>query len=634
MSKIVSKLFINEKTKSNKASHSKESELNETEIKMSLEIKRTTNYLEKRLKNKEIKEYIPIAMRKKKEKSEENTKWELNKNAKEYVPTKNKLKKKEKKEVKEEPKIYSYEFLMKFETMEISNKTDLLNEEVLEHINSLNIVVKHEEKWSRKDYTKEEKTAEDNKKKFEANDNKDSDIKELREIMNTMTKDNYDEKKEIILKKIKDDEKLQEQFIKKILFKKAVMEMPYAELYSELSKFLNKKLPQKSKKSEKSSLFREILIDECKKVLKAKNFDEYINEEDQREKEIKIKKFYKGNMNLILQLVKVKMQSKKIIVDCFEFLIKKFQNEKDSSFKIMIVETILHLVNTFGTYINTENEKLKVEDAKKYKEKVDEFIEELEEIKDDESLPGHIKYKIINLIEKKKNNYKESKFEKSLRIYSKEELKKESIKEDDKTEMDTAEADEEAKEKEQEEINEKIKSDLSEYKDCIEEDGNSKNFTWKTTTILYDVEFKSIEDITEGYLVASADFIENEDNIQYAKDYIKELFSFYNEKMEMKEKDDLQKRVFSLYELVKDFAYETPKIYDIYAYLFFVFMENDIMEIEDFKKIFIGRKKDDIKKLSMICKNVHDYNKSDEFKKELKAVPFVCKNKREFEWVF
>ena len=106
------------------------------------------------------------------------------------------------------------------------------------------------------------------------------------------------------------------------------MEMPFAELYSELAKFLNKKLPQKSKKSEKSSLFREILIDECKKVLKLINFDEYINEEDQQEKEMKIKQFYKGNMNFVIQLVKVKLQAKRAIEDSFEFLLKRYKNER------------------------------------------------------------------------------------------------------------------------------------------------------------------------------------------------------------------------------------------------------------------------------------------------------------------
>lgn len=631
MSKKIFNNFENGKTSFNKASHSNCLD-NIKSLKSSgnpnpFDIK---DVIAQIINTKQFEEFKP----------KNSSHIKLNLNAKVYVHSKNRLKKEEK---KEESQIYSFELLMKYENMEISNKTDLLSKDVLNHIDSFKIVVKYEQKfkngqkgeiWAKKDFTKEEKVAEENKKKLNESDNKDKDIKELREIMNIMTKNNYDEQKDIILKIIKDDEKLQEQFIKKVLFKKAVMEMPFAELYSELAKFLNKKLPQKSKKSEKSSLFREILIDECKKVLKATNFDEYINEEDQQEKEMKIKKFYKGNMNLVIQLVKVKLQAKRAVEDSFEFLLKRYKNEESKFFKTMLAETILLLIDKFGTFINTEKGKVKDEDTKKYNKKLDEFIKNLEEIKNDKALPGHIKFNIINLIEKRKNKYKESKFEKSLRVYSKEELERELVKEDEKTEVDTAEAEEECKEREQEEIIEKIKSDLTEYKECVEEEGDSKKFTWKTTTILYDVEFKSIEDITQGYLAASADFIEKEDNIKYAKDYIRELFNYYNEKMDDKEKDDLIKRVFSLYELVKDYAYDTPKIYEIYSYLLFTFMENNIMEVKDIQDIFKDKEGEDLKYLSGVLQNIYNYNKSDEFKSELKAIPFISKNKGEFEWVF
>ena len=631
MSKKIFNNFENGKTSFNKASHSNCLD-NIKSLKSSgnpnpFDIK---DVIAQIINTKQFEEFKP----------KNSSHIKLNLNAKVYVHSKNRLKKEEK---KEESQIYSFELLMKYENMEISNKTDLLSKDVLNHIDSFKIVVKYEhkfkngqksEKWVKKDFTKEEKVAEENKKKLNESDNKDKDIKELREIMNIMTKNNYDEQKDIILKIIKDDEKLQEQFIKKVLFKKAVMEMPFAELYSELAKFLNKKLPQKSKKSEKSSLFREILIDECKKVLKATNFGEYINEEDQQEKEMKIKKFYKGNMNLVIQLVKVKLQAKRVVEDSFEFLLKRYKNEESKFFKTMLAETILLLIDKFGTFINTEKGKVKDEDTKKYNKKLDDFIKNLEEIKNDKALPGHIKFNIINLIEKRKNKYKESKFEKSLRVYSKEELERELVKEDEKTEVDTAEAEEECKEREQEEIIEKIKSDLSEYKECVEEEGDSKKFTWKTTTILYDVEFKSIEDITQGYLAASADFIEKEDNIKYAKDYIRELFNYYKEKMDDKEKDDLIKRVFSLYELVKDYAYDTPKIYEIYSYLLFTFIENNIMEVKDIQDIFKDKEGEDLKYLSGVLQNIYNYNKSDEFKSELKAIPFISKNKGEFEWVF
>ena len=160
------------------------------------------------------------------------------------------------------------------------------------------------------------------------------------------------------------------------------------------------------------------------------------------------------------------------------------------------------------------------------------------------SLPGKIKYNIINLIEKKKHNYKETKYEKSLRVFSKKELEEELNKEyeNEKEKEETAEAEEEYKERYQEEISEKIKNDLIEYKNCVEEEGTSEKFLWKTITLLYDVEFKPFDDIISGYVIASADFIEKESNIKYTMDYIRELIIYYNEKMDEKEKNDLKNR--------------------------------------------------------------------------------------------
>ena len=616
-----SKNITNEKSQSNKAFHS----INPKQI----------NFLEEKIKNKKIKDFIPKKMRP----IEENDNNKLNINAKEFIPTKNRLIKEKKEEKKEnEEKIYSLEFLLQFENMEISHETNLLTKEVLDHINSFKNEVKHDQKstiWKRKDYTKEEKTAEQNKKLLKEHDNKDSDIKELRAIMNILTKDNYEEEKTNILKIIKNDEKLQEKFIN-ILYKKAVMEMPYAELYATLSKFLDKNLPQKSTKSKKSSLFREKLIDKTRKILKETNFDKYVDEKEKEERELKIKKINMGNINFIIQLIKVKMLSKKIISDCFDYIFTKYQNEKDNFLKYVYAETIILLIDKFGVYINNEKKKMENEELEKYIEKIDDYMKKLDEITNDKSLPGKIKYNIINLIEKKKHNYKETKYEKSLRVFSKKELEEELNKEyeNEKAEEETAEAEEEYKERYQEEINEKIKNDLIEYKNCVEEEGTSEKFLWKTITLLYDVEFKPFDDIISGYVIASADFIEKESNIKYTMDYIRELIIYYNEKMDEQEKNDLKKRVIALIDLVKDFAFETPKIYDLYAHLIFVLMENNIMEIKDFQNMFTDKTKDDVNILSKVLKNVYEYNKNDEFKEGVKGISFIRKNKGLFEWLF
>ena len=634
------------------------------------------------IKNKNIKQFIPKKMRKNEDSEKIDIKLSLE--AKEYFPNKEKLlnQEKEKKEKEEREKIqkekeekikkeyiYSYEYLIQFETWEISNQTELLPEETLNHINKIEETLKEMnifypkqkskcnysncntsksssssnvsfsmEQWARKDYSKEIKVAEENKIKLKESDEKDKTKNELRELLNILTKDNYDNIKCKILEIIKENVKLQEQFLG-IFFLKAVREKSYGELYAKLCKYLNRELPQKSKKNEKaknpSSFFREKLIEKCREILKSTNFDKYIKEDDPIEKQIKIKKFILGNVNFLTELIKIKLLSKKIMPECIDYLFEKYKNETDKHLKLIHVESIVIFTDKFGSLVHSEKNNMKSEEIKIFKKKLEEIFEKLEKVKNDKELRGHIKYLIINLIEKKKNNYEESQFEKSLRAKSKQELEEELIKKE-KSKQKEENEEINQKEQEQEEINEKIKNDLNEYKDMVEEEGNSDKYPWSITTELYDEKLKSFDDILEGYITSSADFIEKKsENIKYARDYIRELITYYNEKMKEEEKIDLQKRIFDLFEFVIDLAFETPKIYDIYSYVLFIFIENNIMKVDNLKNIFRKEmNKSDMLIISKLYKKIYNLNNDDLFRKELKGFEFIYKNKDLYEWVF
>ncbi len=627
-------------------------------------------------KNRNYKKFIPKKMRKYIDWEEiDNNK--LNLTSKGYSTNIEKYKNQEKEiEVEEKEKrpkekekkinnecIYSYEYLIQFESCEISNQTELLPKETLKHINELEEQLKEMDKyyprekfkticincntsksspssninfsmeqWARKDYTKETQAAEENKKRFEEHDQKDVIKRELRSILNIMTKDNYEETKTKILEIIKENVEYQEQFLD-IFFLKAVMEKSYAELYAKLCKYLNKELPQKIKKSEKSkkvsSIFRDKLVDKCRKILKAKSYDKYIKEKDPIERENKLKKFIIGNVNFMSELIKIKMLAKKIIPECIEYLFNRYYSDEERELKLIHAQAIVLFIDRFGVIINAEKNNLKPDEVKKYKDKIEEIIKKLEIMKNDEELPGHIKYLIINLIEKKKNNYQESKFEKSLKAKSKKEV------EEELQNKDNNNNNEKNKEKQQIEINDKIKTDLYEYKDFVEEEGNSEKYLWSITTELYDEKLKKFDDIMEGFLISSADFIEKNSNIKYAKEYIKELVAYYNEKMNEQEKHDLQKRVFKLFDIINDLSLETPKLFEVYAYVFNIMIENNLMKIEDLENIYKEEMNDiDLGNLNKIFQDIYECNNRVSFKKKLQKFEFIYKNKELFKWIF
>ena len=619
--------------------------------------------------NKNRKKFNPKKKRKNGNIEKINIKLSLE--AQEYVPNKEKLLNQEKEKIEKEERekiqkenkidcIYSYEYLMQFETWAISAQAESLPKETLNHINQIKKKLKEMnyfypeqksksnysncntsksssssnisfsmEQWARKDYSKEIKEAEENKIKLKESDEKDKTKNELRELLNILTKDNYDEIKSQILEIIKENVEYQEQFLD-VFYIKAIKEKSFAELYAQLCYYLNKELPQKAIKKETSrnisSIFRQKLIKKCKEIFKSENFDLYIKEEDPKEREIKIKKFILGNVNFLSELIKVKLLSKKIMPICIDHLFKKYQKELNSYLKPILVESILNFTDNFGTLIHLEKRIKKSEEVASSKKKLEEFFNKLETIKNDKELPGHIKYLIINLIEKKKNNFKASKFEKYLKAKSKKELEEElnKVKKNEK-------------EQEKEEINEKIKNDLNEYKEFIEEEGNSEKYPWSITTELYDQKLKSFDDILEGYIISCADFIEKKShNVNYAKDYIRELIMYYNEKMKEEEKIDLQTKIFNLLEYVNDLAFETPRIYEIYAYVIYLFIEHNIMKIDDLENIF--KTEINMKCLSIInniFKDIYKFsNKNNEFKKKLTTFGVIMENKKLFEWVF
>ena len=611
------------------------------------------NYNKKSSSNKKVNEFIPIKM----SSNEDSEKTQIL----ETVPEeKNQSQKKDENPQKYE---YSYEYLIQFEKMDSAMDTNYLNPETLIHIGELEKDLKTIKKnnsksisensschtsrnnsssninvslelWAKKDYSKEIKAAEENKKKFDELNNIDPTKKQLRELLNILTKDNYEDIKKKIIEIIKPNVDDQIKFIE-VFFPKACMETSYVSTYAKLCKDLNKELPQKSKSKEDgkdskktSSELRKKLIAKCKKIFQGKNYDEFIKERDPDEYQLKLKKFILGNITFITELIKVKLLSKKAGFQCINHLFQEYKSQNDKVLKTIHILAIINFVENLGAFIHSEEKNIKKEELQSYKKNIEEIFKQLEEIKNKEV--GQIHYKILNLIDKKKNNFEKTKYEKSLIAKSKKEVEEEyNNKEKGKEANDIEE------EISQDVINEKIKKDLYEYKDFVENEGSSNNYKWETTTHLYDLNHKNyFEEILEGYILGCSDFIEKENYIKYAKDYIKEFVEYYNNEINNEQKKQLKNKIFDLFENVKDYAFETPKIYEIYSYVLYLLISNKIMDIEDLENIQeLDAVEEDLKKINIVYKNIYKDMQNDEFKNIIKKFGFIIKNQKLFEWV-
>lgn len=123
--------------------------------------------------------------------------------------------------------------------------------------------------------------------------------------------------------------------------------------------------------------------------------------EDPEERDQMMKQYTLGNVNFIAELINQKILIKKVIFQCVDHLFQK---------NIPInIEGIVILLDKFGTSIN-KNDKMKPEDLINYNEQINNHLTTLNIIQEnDKTLPGYIRYKIINLIDKKARGWVESK---------------------------------------------------------------------------------------------------------------------------------------------------------------------------------------------------------------------------------
>ena len=450
------------------------------------------------------------------------------------------------------------------------------------------------ESWTKNDYPKEYKEQEVSMIK-----------KKLHELLSKLKKDNDENIKNQIFENIKNREVYQNIFIE-VFFYKICMDSTKVELYAKLFKNLDKELLQKSKVKEEgkrmSSKFRTKLIERCKKVFKGENYENFFQEEESSIRKNKLKKLIIGNTKFMAELIKIKMLSKKNVSNCIKFLFDKYKNEKDKVQKNTYIVSIIILIEKFEDIIYSGDKSMKEDELQTYKKSIDETLKELVLIKKDEE--KHIQHMINKLIEKikKLNDSKEDEIN-------------------------------------QEYINNEIKRDLINYKDFIEKNGNSENYIWNITTDLYDIKQKNFVDIIEGYFLACSYFIEKENNIKYAKDYIKELVEFYHKLIKNEEKKQLQNKIFDLFEEVKDHDLNRPQIYNIYAYVIYLFIVYEIMNISSLENIIKDTNainKDNLILISTVYNYVYNYiqNDNDIFKKALKKFVFIDRNKYLFKWVF
>ena len=577
-------------------------------------------------------------------------------------------------EYKKSKIVYSNEYIIQFKKWKISQESKLLNDIVINHINQMNnfIIEKPKEneynkksyynqkynyskknsfpnysteiekrdslenlnKWGRKDVSNEIKLAEKYKEKLDELKKKDPIKFDLTELLNILTVDNYEEIKNLIYDKISSIIEYQDKFLD-VLFQKAINEKAFVNLYAKLCKELDNSLPQRMENKQNDgktnkknpSVFRSKLLDKCREIFKIDNntkINEYIKETDPYEREIKLKKFILGNVNFIGELIRNKILSRKNVYGCINNLFKRFEKEGgDRQLKLINLEGIVILIDKFGTLMNSQLIKINEIELRDFEKKIDDYIEKLELIQSKENIPGFIKYKIINLIEKKKANWKETIFEKNIHAKGKDEIRKEYEESQKSTQSSKIS---------QEEINEKIKTDLSNWKDSIEDGEDIKNYTWEIITDLYN-NHCTLSEFLEGFIENSIDFVKNKNNLNYANLYISELLEYYSDKISIDEKNNLCQKTLTLISQIYYYSLDNKLITDVFSNILYQLNLNCLMnydKIGDLNDLSI----ENIKELFYVFKKISEIDNNEYVSPIFKSFKFVKDNIKDFNNIY
>lgn len=524
---------------------------------------------------------------------------------------------------------FDYDYMISFEKWEICQEDKLLTPEFLKHLEDFKIMEaepikqnnmnnkgkkkyyggdkknKENEKkkenkdlkdFSRKDFSKEIALAEQFKKNIDKEAEKDPVKFQITELLNILTKDNYKSIADQIYNIIEKDIESQVKFLD-VLFNKSVNEKSYVALYAKLCKDFDKKLPQKAppkedKKTDKpkksNSMMRTKLLDKCREIFKIENnekFDEYIKVQDKEERNIKLKNFVLGNVNFIGELINIQILSKKIVKQCLNNLLERFYDKNsDESLKMINLEAVVILLNNFGTLLKEREKKLKEDDKKAFNSVVDEYLQKLDEIiqSKDTKVDTPVKFKIINLINKSKNNWEKSKFEKSIEAKGKKDLE-----EDEQIQKVKATKDLYT----QDEIINEISRDLVNFKDHIfEEEGTPSDYNWEIVESIYKEHGNSVAEMIQGFLYSCLDFVQNKKTLGLVKDYFNELISYYKNALSLEEKKEIVSKTNHLLRVARDASLDNLLILDVWCIIlsnlirYHLFNRDDLIELNDLDK--------------------------------------------------
>ena len=339
------------------------------------------------------------------EKNNINTSEIKNKNKKNIN---NQLKKKEDEDNNLNDSEIIYKTNYSNDNIKVEFKNDIEKEKNIEHlINNKYNTIKKNNKDNNKNFIINN-SEEPIKKNYINTKLKSSISLDILEYINIISPKNYLLIKNNILNILINNEENSGTIFINILYPIAIAQKKYQPIYAKLCKDLDKYF---NKKDKTKSLLRTQLMKYCtanynKLKTSIGNINNIVN-----------------NISFIGELINVRMVSKKVGLQCLNYLINNFyqyNNDKNliykKSEKYIYLDCIINFLNKFANTVNYcyQEGKINKDELLVFETEINLNIDILKEILNDKinnDIPSNIKFKILQLIDKSKNNWEKTIYE-------------------------------------------------------------------------------------------------------------------------------------------------------------------------------------------------------------------------------
>ena len=590
-------------------------------------------------------------------------------------------------------KQYEVDFIFSLENNIFTSFKNLLSVNVLEHIRNMNNseinYVKKEKnylnkenneiknnkniedigRWGRKDMTNEIKQAEKYIEQLHLKMSKNKYKYEVINILNILTLDNF----YVILEQLNNfiisdnasnnEIKEKEKVFVEVTIDKAILESKFSILYAKLCLELNNLI-----NNDEIINFMNIVIEKRFNNLNDISIQNISNKDEEY---FIIKKKFLGTVNLIADLIKLKIKTILYGFNCVNILLNKYYlllNENDFNLRYLNLEAVINFFSKFGKIIFETNNNNYIEKLNNYINKKLFLIIDDTNVKKDCKIPGYLKYKIINLIQKLKNNWEDSLYEKSIQIKGKNnndlllfskntnkntkigKLRSKSMYNKNTLDLNFSFIkifkdenltinysfnipkknkinflDNNDKLKDEENYLISVKNDLNNFTNYLMDNNIIQNeklssekidkitdeYDWTIIDNFINIDKINLADIINYFLETCIDFIDKESKLFFSNEYIKNIISYYLPFVLSKE--EFNSKILKIFLNVKELVIDNMLMYNVMGHILFLLLNNNAIEIKDFN-VFKEKEDEIIIIFAKIIKNCVIFFKGEEQK--------------------